>query len=158
MLILLSEERTSHPIGTTVKVKNFLKSVPVRHQSALKSASKTLARIKALLQGYALARPSVRFTLKTLKAKNDKGNWSYVPRVPATTLNAAAQIYSRSLLDHLVNVNWPQRPETETTTEPQIGNTFRSNFYIEALLPRTTCGNGIHSCLRHEIELTWCRS
>ena len=139
------EERTSHPVGTTVRVKDFLKSLPVRHQSALKSASKTLSRIKALLQGYALARPSVRFALKILKVKNDKGNWSYVPRPPATTLSAAAQIHSKSLLDHVTVVNWPENQGTTASIQPQTNDKSNPGVYIEILLPAATCGNGKHS-------------
>ena len=74
-----SRTRASHPVGTTVKVTDLFKSLPVRKQTAVKAATKILSRIKSMLQAYALARPYVRFALKVLKAKNDKGNWTYVP-------------------------------------------------------------------------------
>lgn len=70
----------SHSTGTTVRVSDFLKSIPVRKQTALKQATKTLSNLKRLLFDYAFARPTVRFQLKVLKSKSDlKDNWSYAP-------------------------------------------------------------------------------
>lgn len=70
----------SHSTGTTVRVSDFLKSIPVRKQTALKQATKTLGNLKKLLFDYAFARPTIRFQLKVLKSKSDlKENWSYAP-------------------------------------------------------------------------------
>ena len=52
----------------------------MRKQTALKSATGYLTRIKKLLQAYALARPNVRLSLKVLKAKTDKGTFTYAPK------------------------------------------------------------------------------
>lgn len=73
-----SQTKTSHPVGTTVCVQNFLSRLPVRKQTALKEAAKTLASAKELLKSYALARPHVKLSLKVLKS--GKGNWSFAPR------------------------------------------------------------------------------
>ena len=140
MLILVSEERTSHPVGTTVKVRDFLKFVPVRHQNALRTSGRTLLRLKALLQDYALIRPSIRFTLKVLKAKNDKGNWSYVPKLTATTFDAVAQIYSKSLLNGLVVVHWPKLQTTGTVSRAQVDEGPLHEMRMEAILPLASCG------------------
>lgn len=92
MLTVDRQERASHPVGTTVKVTDFFNGLPVRRQTALKDATKCLGRIKRLLQAYALARPAVRFSLKVLKAKNDKGNWMYAPKPGAGIEDAALKV------------------------------------------------------------------
>lgn len=69
-----------------MRIQDFLTNVPVRKQTALKSASKTLISIRKLLQAYALARPEVRLSLKVLKAKDGKANWSYAPSKSAASL------------------------------------------------------------------------
>ncbi|CAD0086502.1 unnamed protein product [Aureobasidium mustum] len=68
-----AQDRATHPPGTT--------NQPVRKQVALKAAPKTLTKIKQLLQSYAFARPATRLSLKVIKAKNDKDNWTYAPKI-----------------------------------------------------------------------------
>ncbi|KAG9634238.1 hypothetical protein KCU64_g15495, partial [Aureobasidium melanogenum] len=75
------QDRATHPPGTTVRIANFLKNQPVRKQVALRAAPKTLTKIKQLLQSYAFARPATRLSLKVTKAKNDKDNWTYAPKI-----------------------------------------------------------------------------
>jgi DNA mismatch repair ATPase MutL len=72
-----SSSSASHPVGTTIRVQDFLTKIPVRKQSALKATMKTLEAIKSLLFSFAFARPEVRFSLKVLKATNNKFNWTY---------------------------------------------------------------------------------
>ncbi|KAH0290964.1 hypothetical protein KCU62_g3144, partial [Aureobasidium sp. EXF-3399] len=75
------QDRATHPPGTTIRIANFLKNQPVRKQVALKAAPKALTKIKQLLQSYAFARPATRLSLKVIKAKNDRDNWTYAPKV-----------------------------------------------------------------------------
>ena len=82
----------SLPIGTTVKATDFMKSNPVRKQMALKNAEKTLTRIKHMLQSYVFARPTVRVSLRVLKAKNDGGNWVYAPKAGANAEDVTLKI------------------------------------------------------------------
>ncbi|KAF2118158.1 hypothetical protein BDV96DRAFT_684830 [Lophiotrema nucula] len=88
----LSTEKASHPVGTTVRVADFFKSFPVRKQAALKHSAKYLAKIKRLIQAFALARPTVRFQLRILKAKVDKGNFVYAPKIGANVEDAAFKV------------------------------------------------------------------
>jgi DNA mismatch repair protein MutL len=88
-----SQSRNSHPIGTTVSVANFLFKLPVRKQTALKEATKTLGKIKALLQAYALARPSIRFSLKI--TRGGKGSWSFAPRPNDGIREAVSQVIGK---------------------------------------------------------------
>jgi hypothetical protein len=84
-------------VGTSVRATDFFNSLPVRKQTALKAAPKTLAKIKHILQAYALARPTIRFSLKVLKAKTDKGNFLYAPKAGASSVkDAASKIFGNN--------------------------------------------------------------
>ncbi|KAF1997628.1 hypothetical protein P154DRAFT_524672 [Amniculicola lignicola CBS 123094] len=69
--------------------------MPVRKQDALKHSAKWLARTKRMMQTYALARPTVRFQLRVLKAKNEKGNFTYAPKTSANVEDAAFKVIGR---------------------------------------------------------------
>ena len=94
-LTVRSTERASHPVGTTVRVTDFFKYQPVRKQAALKHPAKWLAKIKRIIQAYALARPTVRFSLRVLKAKTDKSNFVYAPKPGANVEDAAFKVVGR---------------------------------------------------------------
>ncbi|OCL11025.1 hypothetical protein AOQ84DRAFT_288084, partial [Glonium stellatum] len=113
------QEHVSHPVGTTVRVIDFFNSLPVRKQAALKHSSKYLANIKRLVQAYAFARPTVRFSLRILKAKNDKGNWTYAPKPGATVADAALSIVGR-----------------ECASQCEWSVLDSNGFNIEAFLPK----------------------
>ncbi|KAK3706332.1 hypothetical protein LTR37_012847 [Vermiconidia calcicola] len=85
-------DRASLPVGTTIKITDFLKSHPVRKQVMLKGTEKTLKKIKETLQSYAFARPHIRCSFRVLKAKNDKGNWMYAPKPGGNAEDAAFKI------------------------------------------------------------------
>jgi DNA mismatch repair protein MutL len=89
---VVAQERASTAIGTTVKITDFIKTNPVRRQVALKHTEQCLKRVKHLLQSFAFARSHVRFALKVLKAKNDKGNWMYAPKAGGNAEDAAFKI------------------------------------------------------------------
>lgn len=89
---VVKQDRASLPVGTTVKITDFIKAHPVRRQVALKNAEKTLAKIKETLKAYAFARPHVRLSLRVLKAKNDKGNWTYAPKPGGNAEDAAFKV------------------------------------------------------------------
>jgi len=77
----------AHGTGTTVRVSEFLKVIPVRKQTALQQAAKTLTRIKKLLFDYAFARPTVKFTFKVLRSRSElKDNWIFAPCKDASNL------------------------------------------------------------------------
>ncbi|KAI6902947.1 hypothetical protein KC318_g7207 [Hortaea werneckii] len=89
---VVGQERASLPVGTTVRITDFIKANPVRRQQALKNAEKVLKKTKQMLQAYAFARPHVRLSLKVLKAKNEKGNWVYAPKPNGSLEDAALKI------------------------------------------------------------------
>ncbi|KAF1989573.1 hypothetical protein K402DRAFT_390533 [Aulographum hederae CBS 113979] len=90
---VMGESSASHPVGTSVRAENLFAALPVRKQNALKDTVRTLAKIKRMLQAYALARPTVRFSLKVLKAKNDSGNLTYVPKPGSEVEDAAFKLF-----------------------------------------------------------------
>ncbi|KFY07416.1 hypothetical protein V492_07160 [Pseudogymnoascus sp. VKM F-4246] len=92
----------SHPIGTTVCVSNFLFALPVRRQTSISDASKTISKIKNLLQSYALARLQVRFILKV--SKTGKGNWSYIPHPKAYLKEAAIQVAGKDVAKQCIEI------------------------------------------------------
>ncbi|KAK0867057.1 hypothetical protein LTS02_004412 [Friedmanniomyces endolithicus] len=89
---VIGRERASLPVGTTVRVTDFIKSNPVRRQRTLKDAERCLKSVKQTLQAYAFARPHVRFSLRVLKAKSEKSNYMYAPKPGGSVEDAALKI------------------------------------------------------------------
>ncbi|EXJ88465.1 hypothetical protein A1O1_05395 [Capronia coronata CBS 617.96] len=94
---MLSSSSASHPVGTTMRIQNFLANIPVRKQTALKSTGKTLQAIKAVLLAFAFARPDVRFSLKVLRGKNDKMNWTYAANSSDNLTEVGAKIVGKDV-------------------------------------------------------------
>jgi DNA mismatch repair protein MutL len=117
----LSTARESHPVGTTVKVTQFFEYVPVRKQTATKDSSKCLAKLRRLLQAYALARPTIRFRLHILKAKNNKHDFIYAPNVSSNMEDAVFKVISK---DCALECGW-----TALASD---------GFEIRAFLPKST--------------------
>ncbi|KPI45098.1 DNA mismatch repair protein MutL [Cyphellophora attinorum] len=114
---MLSSSSASHAVGTTVRVQNFLSNVPVRKQTVLKSTSKILSSIRKLLLSYAFARPETRFTLKVLKAKSDKLNWSYAPGGSKSTLSEnAVKIIGKEAASQTIQIHSPDTDSGDTQT------------------------------------------
>ncbi|KAJ5937625.1 Ribosomal protein S5 domain 2-type fold subgroup [Penicillium verhagenii] len=128
---LSQSQRTSHPVGTTVRIVHFLKHIPVRRQLVLKNAAKILTKIKKLLQAYAIAQPSRRFSLKVLKAKNENNNWTYAPSTAATLSDAAGKVFGREISSCCVI------KETSPGTSTSESESKRNGYEILAFLPKT---------------------
>ncbi|KAI4925936.1 uncharacterized protein J4E92_006672 [Alternaria infectoria] len=92
---LASTEHDSHPVGTTVKVTKFFDFIPVRKETAIKNSAKMLAKIRRLMQAYALARPTIRFRLRVLKAKNNNGDFVYAPKADANVEDAVLKVIGK---------------------------------------------------------------
>ena len=95
MTEVVSQEKLSHAVGTTVRVEGFLKYLPVRWENAVKMASKSLMTIKEMMQAYAFARPAVRFSLRALNAKGNKYDWMYAPGNEGNIMDTALQVVGR---------------------------------------------------------------
>ncbi|KAI4661975.1 uncharacterized protein J4E78_004765 [Alternaria triticimaculans] len=116
---LASTEHDSHPVGTTVKVTKFFDFVPVRKETAIKISLKMLAKIRRLMQAYALARPTIRFRLRVLKAKNSNGDFVYAPKADANIEDAVLKVIGK---DCALQCDW-------TALEA-------NGFEVHAFLPR----------------------
>ena len=123
----------------------------MRRQTAEKNSIKVLAKVKRLLQAYVFARPHLRFSLKVLKAKNDKGNWKY----PTTTgigkskskpsvFNAAKEIIGQKVTDQCewFSTAWSSIGEhidgASDTLEASVSH--NDTYTFEAVLAKRECG------------------
>ncbi|KAF2766901.1 hypothetical protein EJ03DRAFT_329669 [Teratosphaeria nubilosa] len=99
---VVGQDRVSLPVGTTVRMADFIKANPVRRQVALKNTEKCLKKIKQTLQAYAFARPQVRFSLKVLLAKDQKLNWMYPPKPDGSVEEAAIKIVGSACVSQCI--------------------------------------------------------
>lgn len=117
-----SEDRASHPFGTTIRITDFMHKNPVRKQVALKGSAKSIDKTKQTLQQYAFARPNTRLSLRVLKAKSDRDNWTYAPRAGADVDEPALKVVGKPCASQC---SW-----YETESE---------GFEIRAFVPRSDC-------------------
>ncbi|KAI1003094.1 hypothetical protein K3495_g5110 [Podosphaera aphanis] len=133
----------SHPIGTTVTVTKFLSALPVRKQTSLKEASKTLGKLKELLRAYCLARLHVKFSLKVIKTV--KGSWSFSPRSSDGIKEVVSQAIGREVPSYCIEKSLTfsestahQANHNNNNQNASISNdtSFVSRkFYIDLYLP-----------------------
>ncbi|KAI9172104.1 DNA mismatch repair protein MutL [Paramyrothecium foliicola] len=83
----------SAAVGTTVLATKLFDRIPVRKQFLLKQRQKTVAGVKLMLQGYALARPYLKLSLKI--QREARVAWSYTPHPPYTSKETIIQIFGR---------------------------------------------------------------
>ncbi|GAB1311202.1 PMS1 protein 1 [Madurella fahalii] len=95
-----SQRHASAPVGTTVCATGLFSNLPVRRQVSIKEAPKYLARMKELLQAYALARHWIRLRFTVLKTPNL--SWSYVPAANGGVKEAAMQLFSTELASQCI--------------------------------------------------------
>lgn len=108
---------------------------------------KTLAKIKQTLQAYAIARPAIRLSLKVLKAKSDKSNWMYAPKIGASVPDAAMKVVDKTVAGQCQWISWDASvksnlisdglAEVEDAEEDQMD---KSSYRVEAFLPRINAG------------------
>ncbi|KAF8469719.1 histidine kinase-like ATPase [Kalaharituber pfeilii] len=124
---LVSQSTKSLPVGTTVRIKDFLKRLPVRREAALKSISRHQSEIRKMLIKYALSHPNIRFSLKivpgpgVVKTKMEAGdNWVYSPS--KTVQEAVMKIFGKEMVAAGVWVgrkSWGGGEEGETEGEEE---------------------------------------
>jgi DNA mismatch repair ATPase MutL len=146
MLIRCSTEKKSHPTGTTIRVKDFLKNVPVRRQTALKTTQKTINKIRKTLQAYAIARPNTRLFLKILRSQSDSGNWTYGPSSNAGMAEAALKVVGRDVAGQCIERSWPPSDEISSIEGSQSSSIMNGSqrsdatYAIYALIPTPESG------------------
>ena len=135
-----------------MKVGKFLQHLPVRRQAAEKLALKMLPKVKKMLQAYALARPHLRLSLRTLKAKDRKGDWTY-PQSGALNasrsevlLNAATDMFGKKLTSQceLVSSRWSNNGERiDEATNVEMGPNSGDAYTFKAIIPKHDCGTSL---------------
>ncbi|KAJ5971394.1 uncharacterized protein N7479_001312 [Penicillium vulpinum] len=129
----IGTQRMSHPVGTTVRITDFLKHIPVRRQTALKGATRNLTRIKKLLHAYAIAQPSKRLSLKVLKAKTENSNWTYAPSVDASLSDAAIKVAGTEVASSCIM----KRLSSQNAARNQRELSDQKEYEAIAFLPKT---------------------
>ncbi|KAI5779871.1 hypothetical protein DFH27DRAFT_657266 [Peziza echinospora] len=116
---LVREANKSAPVGTTVRVVDFLKNLPVRRETAIKSSQKYLQHVKKTLVTYALSHPNIRFSLKVLpspgKTKQTpagESNWVYSPSKAVP--EAVMKIFGKDLVNSCI---WVESKESRVGIE-----------------------------------------
>ncbi|KAG7421263.1 hypothetical protein ACKAV7_000739 [Fusarium commune] len=121
------QQPVSAPVGTTVQALNLFQNLPVRKQNAIKVSRKTLADIRRLLEGYAIALPHIRLSFKVPGSSIQP--WVYTPCSAPSTREAITQVFGHALTTQLVAVSSDSRAGA-TSTEVQS-----KNLKIVASLP-----------------------
>ena len=148
LLSLGSQDPVSHPVGTTVRIVDFMKHMVVRKQVALKMVAKTSSKIKDVLKAYVLARPSVRISLRVLKAKREKDNWVYAPKAGATVTDAAIKVISQRVVAECAWYVWASNLESGPSSAlpsafAGVAGVRELEYTIESLLPQKQCGKDL---------------
>ena len=134
-----------------MRVERFLDTLPVRRQTAEKNSIKVLAKVKRLLQSYVFARPHLRFSLKVMKAKNDKGNWKYpkiagigISKPKPSVFNAAKEIMGQKVTDQCqwFSTAWSSAGEHIDSASDTLEASVPQNdtYTFEAVLAKLECG------------------
>lgn len=145
LTFLYRTERKSHPVGTTVRITDFLKHIPVRRQTALKSAGKTLVRIRRLLQSYAISQPSKKLSFKVLKTNNSRSDWLYAPGSDPSLLDAVLKVVGREVFSSCILKQLSSQPVNETESGPLE----RKSYEVVAFLPNLQFGEATFVDLIH---------
>ena len=115
----------------------------MRKQTALKTSLKILPKVKILLQAYALARPSVRFSFKVLKAKSSADQWMYAPKSGANVTDAALKVVSQQVVSqcdwHIWDSSTSPTHDISLNNSVELPERSNENYTIESLLPRKHC-------------------
>ena len=123
----------------------------MRRQTAEKNSIRLLAKVKGLLQAYVFARPHLRFSLKVLKAKNDRGNWKYpkiagigISKFKPSMFNAAEELIGKKVTDQCqwFSTAWSSTGEhIDSTSDNSEARASQDGTYIfEAVLAKLECG------------------
>lgn len=127
----------SAPVGTTVRVTGLFSRFPVRSQFVVKEAPKSLARMRELLQAYALTRPWIRLRFTVFKTPNL--SWSYAPALNGGVKEAATQLFGTELASQCVFKIFPSESRQAEPSTPFTGldTTHRQEpgLIFEALVP-----------------------
>lgn len=137
------QRHAAAPIGTTVTVTGLFSHLPVRLQVTLKESPRYLARMKGILQSYALAKPAIRLRFAVIKIP--ALSWTYSPHANGGIKEAATQLFGIELASQLVYQEYsstnPQEqsgPPADTSNHDQLPGKTSGTVMFEALVPKPT--------------------
>ncbi|CAZ84270.1 unnamed protein product [Tuber melanosporum] len=119
--------------GTTVRVTDFFKFLPVRRENAIKGAQKSLSKVRTLLQRYYLSHPACRFSLRVLappqKSKAAGGQSEDIVYAPSKSVSEAVmKAVGKEIVATCQWINTEHEEVTDGSGEQKIG--------IEAFMPK----------------------
>lgn len=126
-----SQQRAPASKGTIVSVSGLFSRTPVREQVVVNEAPQNLAKIRHVLQTYALGRPHIRLSFRVLGGSS-KHSWMYSPVNGASIKEAIVQVFGTELMSQcLTRVICSSAEETDCD-----GGQEKDKFTIEAVLPK----------------------
>lgn len=128
---IASQSPASHPIGTTFTIVNLFAQIPVRKQHFLKEVTKQVAKIRDLLQRYAIARKHVRLKLKVLKTP--KFDWNFAPRPSDTIKDVVSQTLGRDVASQCTEIT--SEALENDTAPPKALSARKPEYVFEACMP-----------------------
>jgi len=138
--------------GTTVEVASLFFNVPARRKF-LKTAPAELRRVVEVVQGYALARPDVRFSLRS-----ERG--TVLDALPAGNgldglKRRVAQLFGEELAAHLAEVDRSPRPGTSIWGFVGDPTTTRGRRYFVFVNRRLLRDRAMMSSFYRAVRETW---
>ena len=148
------EEPTAHSSGTTLEVRSLFFNVPARREF-LKSAQTELRRSLEVVQGYALARPDVRFRL----THGDRVLLDLPPAEPGLegARSRISGVFGGTLGEHLVEIQGAGQPNERIwgfVGDPSTTRGRRRFVYINGRLVRD---RGILAIFYRSVRNEWKR-
>ena len=128
-------------VGTKVQALKLFELLPVRKKQYLKQSHHTIGKVKELVQAYAFARPSLKFTLK-IKDAASAAPFLYFPTTNPTATDVALQLFGVEFASACIHAEAKFLPETSTS---QKNSTAKKPCTVafEVLLPKPGCQFGI---------------
>ena len=104
-----------------------------------------MSKIQRVLQAYTLVRPTVRLSLKVLKAKNNKQDWIYNPAKGISTKDAVMGVFGKRVVDQCQWIVWTSPSIREMAmigTQHSSDDERNANdpFTVIALMPSNKSG------------------
>ncbi|KAH6625957.1 hypothetical protein B0J18DRAFT_126813 [Chaetomium sp. MPI-SDFR-AT-0129] len=138
-----TQRHAAAPVGTTVTVTGLFSHLPVRLQITLKESHRYLARMKDILQSYALAKPDIRLRFAVIKTPGL--SWTYSPHSNGGIKEAATQLFGIELASQFVyqvysssNPQQQSGPLADMSNPDQLAAQTPVTAMFEALVPKPT--------------------
>lgn len=97
-----------------------------------------MAKLKKLLQTYAIAKPSTRLSFRVLQGRSESANWTYGPKKSANISDAALIVAGADIAIQCICENWsPARLGEDGRVQLNTGDEC---YKMMAFLPKAGAG------------------